>query len=141
LEIEKCLSVNELRVGNLVDWERTTHIVRGLQRPAEGKNYGLIYSNWHKALEEEPYIEPDHYHQGIWLDHKWFELLGFKHNKELNIYVRGKIDLEQIWTGSREWSVHVFENELDMGVEYVHELQNLIFILEGKDAEFDINDI
>jgi hypothetical protein len=140
IKAEKYLSINELRIGNLIDWERTTHIVRGLQSPAEGKDYGLIYSNWHDALDERPYIEPDNQHQGLFLNKNWFKLFGFKEVVG-GVWSLGKYDFEQLWTDSTEWGFHIHEKEVDLTIEYVHELQNLYFALEGKELEYDIKDI
>jgi hypothetical protein len=129
------LKSNELRVGNLVCYECTTHIVVGLS------DDGVVLTNWHKALEEHPYTDYDRNHEGIFLDEQLLRFFGFSDEKVRAVFVNGKVDLERVFSDSTEWSVHVFENELDIVVEYVHELQNIMFTLTGEELKFDINNI
>jgi hypothetical protein len=137
MEIERQLSVDELRIGNFIDWERTTHIVTGLLKTKD-KSYGRIYSNWFKGLDEKPYIGPDNQHLGIWLYDEYLLMFGFKYLDVVNIWLKDDVYLELLSYDSKVFAISVNNTLTTATVEFVHELQNLWFALKGEELTYDL---
>lgn len=137
----------ELRIGNYVYYEHTTHIVSGVHG-------NKVYSWWVKdgqpVIEyeakdisgtqvENPYIDVISQHEPIPLTEEWLVKFGFKITGQTphpnNIWtVYGeecKFELEHII------SFFLYDNKcFGTEVKYIHQLQNLYFALTGEELTF-----
>lgn len=125
------MEAKELRIGNYIDYEKTTHIIQSLEA------YSCV-SNWIGENEmPSPY---DHYYEeidGIKLTQLLLLKLGFE---KIGINYR-KIDnkgfefcLWKKWD-SDTFGIRVFT--FIKNIEYVHQLQNLYFALTGEELKLN----
>jgi len=148
------MKATELRIGNLVAYEATTHIVCGIKDDR-------IYSWWFKdgqavieqapkdasgVMEDNPYIDSVEHYQPIPLTEQWLINWGFERGGydllfwELPldkgcIEIMGDDDL-----GSYVWNWHETAiNQLDekahhqIEIKHVHQLMNLYHALSGQE--------
>lgn len=123
--------IEELRIGNYVDYEATTHIITGL--------YGQTIQSWW-VNKGKPVIEmipkdisgvkvPDYYldsienHKPIVLTDEWFEKFNYK------LSDNGEFTLRKASAG--RYDVLLGEYYLT-SLQYIHEYQNLCFDLFGN---------
>jgi hypothetical protein len=133
----------ELRSGNLLYYEHTTHIVSGV-------NDDFIYSwwikegkpviEWKENGEKNPYIDIISHYEPIPLTDEWMFNFGFKKHKA----GMGGADM---WQGMSGWGINsdewLFRGDTKGGLKlvgyfntnilYVHQLQNLYFDLTGEE--------
>lgn len=123
------IDAKDLRIGNLVWYECTTHVVRGV---IQG---GLVLSNWWKAPNEYYYSAPIDEHESISLTKEWLLRAGFSRNecyKNL-VFEKGCMQLE--WVKSA-W---IDGNDcVPIKIDTVHQLQNLYHALTGEELEIDL---
>jgi len=146
------MKTTELRIGNYVYYEHTTHVVYGI----EGKNLytwwvndgkpNIEYENEDGKQIENPYADIIDRHEPIPLTEEWLLKLGFSPEG----YKKGYIGIEHkaggmitdfvltypykigdfqkhfIWEHSK-WKYN--------SIEYVHQLQNLFFALTEQELE------
>lgn len=125
------MKANELRIGNLVNDEETTHIVVGVD------NY-YVKSYWHKDIKEETLYEtPISQIKPIILTEEWLIKFGFERNNldENNTWLNLKY---RYLNFSSDESVNFNKvylslNKMDITCKYVHQLQNLYFALTGEE--------
>jgi hypothetical protein len=143
------LKASDLRLGNLLIYEATTHIVSGIRKDR-------VYSFWHKDTgQTDEYDAPLSWYSPIPLTDEWYqkagftktplghELLLFEHNGYRRVLsVSGDYlyiieddkddrarDLCVLWNRDRREKYAPF---------YVHELQNLYHAISGKELTFTI---
>ena len=132
----------DLRIGNYVYYENTTHIISGIMG-------SKIYSWWVKdgkpvieyeqkdiggAQVENPYIDVISRHEPIPLTEEWLIKLGIEFKDKKHLYwVKGAFNLELTEEGDVYFEV--YSHYID--VKYVHQLQNLYFALTGEELKQD----
>lgn len=149
---------NELRIGNYISYEKTTHIVTGIHG-------NRIYSWWVKegkpvieyeardisgTQEESPYMDLISQHEPIPLTEEWLIKFGFS-SKD---YKKGYIGIDHKAGGMITDFVLTYPGKIGdfqkyfiwehskfkyNTLEYVHELQNLFFILTGTELKLKEN--
>jgi hypothetical protein len=132
------LSVNELRIGNLVIYEATTHKIRELST-------NLCRTTWHK-FPVDGYIHGYSEIEPIPLTEDWFLKFGFKkfvhkpiegEEEKCEEYCIGKISIVD-W-GNGFILSNSFSFDLRVKLEYVHQLQNLYWCLCGEELTLKSN--
>lgn len=134
------MEATDLRIGNLVDYENTTHVVTGIDG-------ATIKSEWLKARHDS-YKDDISEHLGILITEEWLARFGLKkmigYSKETS---KNKY-LEVAWNDKDKWYV-MFRNThigsstrylddyvcLRTDLKYIHELQNLYFAISGRELE------
>jgi hypothetical protein len=141
------METNELRIGNYVYYEHTTHVVSGVHG-------NIVYSWWVKdgkpVIEyeakdssgtqvENPYMDVVSQYEPIPLTEEWLEKLGltkstldndFEPNEpKWYSWIKGAFNLE-IQENSEIW-FEVYSHYIH--VKWVHQLQNLYFALTGEE--------
>lgn len=140
------IHTNELRIGNLIEYEKTTHIVCGMKD-------NMIYSWWFKngkpvieeiqkdisgVLVNDPYFDFCENHNPIPLTHELLPKLGFE------LFPWGWVS--KVSEGRRSLRITInnyFEREgqASLKIEFVHQLQNLYFVLTGEELSIGSNGI
>lgn len=136
----------DIRIGNYVYYEHTTHIVSGIHG-------NKVYSWWVKdgepvieyeakdisgTLEENPYMDVISQYEPIPLTEEWLIKLGFEKLTDSNdgfknttyTYTKG-ISFIVYFDGIRLSTNFWMGNEK----HYVHQLQNLFYVLSGKELK------
>ena len=128
------MKANELRIGNYVNYEQTTHLITCI-------NIDYSISLWvDKRGEEHLYQHQNNEIKPIPLTEEWLIKFGFKHsNKDwyelndtniyegtLNICLKQKCSTLTCMSGKNELM-------LCKPFDYVHQLQNLYFALTGEE--------
>ena len=143
------IQANELRIGNYIDYEKTTHIVDGVKD-------NIVYSYWIKDLEQSDlYICENNIIDPIELTEEWLVKFGFLKHKENGRYgYKYYIPiLDYNYVVERdfnEYQSHFFGieytdcpdpkddyifNSFSFDLKYIHQLQNLYFALTGKELK------
>lgn len=113
----------ELRIGNLVNYEQTIHIITGI-----AKNH--TSSVWVGDLTLK-YIHKNEWIKPIKINEWWLLMLGLiKQEGWQNNYSNGLITLELNYSKTRWYDV---KNNIPL--DYVHELQNLYYCLTGNELD------
>jgi hypothetical protein len=130
------MKTNELRIGNLVNYNNLANSVRGID-----ETYIELFDNTYAYIDN---IEP------IPLTGDWLEKFGFKSiDKQSNLFYSSKLiritlPTSRCTSGVCYVSVRgckVFNNEnyfragINLKIKYVHQLQNLYFVLTGKELK------
>ena len=111
------MKATELRIGNIVDLgSRIAKIIE------------IGYSSWVVVDLEKTQDTIEDYErvQGLVLIDEWFEKFGF--------YKEG--DISKYWTLNNVdiWELNGgFANDLDIPIQYIHQLQNLYFALTNEE--------
>lgn len=136
----------DIRIGNYVYYEHTTHIVSGIHG-------NKVYSWWVKdgepvieyeskdisgTLEENPYMDVISQYEPIPLTEEWLIKLGFEKLTDSNdgfknttyTYTKG-ISFIVYFDGIRLSTNFWMGNEK----HYVHQLQNLFYVLSGEELK------
>lgn len=128
------MKAEELRIGNYINWEQTTHIVSGLP------NFNLVRSYWIKdsiAQTEEEYQGFIEEAKPIPLNEEWLLKLGFVKEKGM-LHGLDKFKLflpcinKPILTYSQR-SISVSNGSFSLEMKYVHQIQNLYYALTGEE--------
>jgi hypothetical protein len=117
------MKASELRIGNLVYVsDNETNIIFKQITPINIHNL-MHLTKWDKSpidIEFEP----------IPLTEEWLLKLAFKKDGTNAIF----------WTLNNVdvWELNgVFANDLDLPIQYIHQLQNLYFALTGKELDYE----
>lgn len=132
----------ELRIGNYLYYEHTTHIVSGVHG-------NKVYSWWVKdgqpVIEyeakdisgtqvENPYIDVISQHEPIPLTEEWLLKFGFDiKDKDRLDWVKGAFNLERSNEDNDKFCFEVYSHYIPL--DYVHQLQNLYFALTGEELK------
>jgi len=139
------MKVEELRIGNYINWEQTTHVVSGLP------NLNMISSYWVKdniPQEENEYRGFIKEAKPIPLNEEWLLKFDFEPFFGLGLVKRGLSMDGTVAHFSFDYcrlgeQANYLENddfvEIPMEVKYVHQLQNLYYALTGE--ELTLNEI
>lgn len=123
---------NEIRVGNIICFEATAHVVREIHRE-------IVLHTWAPsggARYYSPYEEID----GFPLMLDWIPKLGFILREKVWVFqpplenIGWRLSpsiVEDVWTLSRG------DNEIAL-VRYIHEVQNIYFALTGEEIKIDL---
>ena len=125
----------DLRIGNYVYYEHTTHIVSGIHG-------NKVYSWWVKngepvieyergGVEENPYMNLISQHESIPLTEEWLIKLGFEKNITTDLYPTFSYDILNVNDGI----VYVLNYGFVNHIKYVHQVQNLYFTLTGEELK------
>ena len=142
------MTPQDLRIGNYVYYEHTTHIISGIMG-------GKVYSWWVKdgkpvieyeqkdiggAQVENPYMDVISRYEPIPLTEEWLVKFGIELNFEelengskLLSWVKGAFNLEIDKDGKICFEVYSHYIE----VKYVHQLQNIYFTLTEEELKQD----
>lgn len=120
------LKANELRLGNLVNYEQTTHYITLIDR------LGFIETRWIKQpINELNYTSSIDIIKPIELTEEWLIKFGFyKKNGYgfINITMKGGL------YNSLNNDCYIYNYYgLQLNCKYVHQLQNLYFALTGSE--------
>ena len=129
----------DLRIGNYVYYEHTTHIVDGIY---ENKVYSWWVKNGEPVIEYEmkdiggamvknPYRDVISQYEPIPLTEEWLIKLGFKKNITTDLYPTFSYDILNVNDGI----VYVLNYGFVNHIKYVHQLQNLYFVLTGEELK------
>lgn len=130
----------ELRIGSLVMYENTTHIIREL-----GTN--SVSHNWLGSPNEVPYISGYEDISGIPITPDVLEKCGFDKEK-IASFNQNHISRETYLQKKSgfDWRMRLYlDNETcywmvnyskSVEVRYLHELQNLVFSLSGEELNY-----
>lgn len=113
----------ELRIGNLVNYEQTTHVIASIDK-------GYASSYWNKDSEKELYRHSLIYISPIPLT----EEILFK--CKFNFKKLGFPDLA-VSHGMFSKEIHFVTGNYHLKIEFVHQLQNLYFLFTGKELEIE----
>ena len=135
----------ELRIGNYIYYEHTTHIVSGVHG-------NRVYSWWVKDGEpvieyeakdisgtqvEAPYMDVISQYEPIPLTEEWLLKLGFKKNITTDLYPTFSYDILNV----NDDIVYVLNyGFVNRRFKYVHQLQNLYYTLSGKELKINKQD-
>ena len=139
------MKAEELRIGNYINWEQTTHIVSGLP------NLNFVRSYWVKddiVKDQEEYQGFIEEAKPIPLDEDWLLKFGFEFQEDES--PRGmKLYVNNDWSFCILEEFGTFSYAETQGEDYeyfdvkclrtVHQLQNLYYALTGE--ELTINEI
>lgn len=130
---------SDLRIGNYVYYEHTTHIVDGIY---ENK----VYSWWVKdrepvieyemkdvggAMVKNPYRDAVNRYEPIPLTEEWLIKLGFEKNITTDLYPTFSYDILNVNDGI----IYVLNYGFVSHIKYAHQLQNLYFTLTGEELK------
>ena len=129
------IAANELRVGN---WYTSTK----WQKPVRCELSDI--AEIHHRLEgaEEKYANVDEIFQSIPLSEEWLQKLGFTNKDDLNWWdmpggnnhkAHHIMQMVNAWTWFIDFDDTGDNTHLVKGFNYVHELQNLCFVLTGEE--------
>ena len=137
------MKLQDLRIGNYVVYEATTHIVSAIGRSG-------VYSWWVKDGEpvieyrlldadgkqvEDPYFDQISNYEPMPITEEWLLKFGFE-NWDKNKWV----DSNSVLTISKnDDNFLCLINQRDVDILYVHQLQNLYFALTGKELTLKDN--
>ena len=127
------MKANELRIGNWVDYEKTTHIITAI----DSGNYGR--SRWIKQSASEPDYEHTFKEiEPIPLTPEILEKAGFYY-QELSEGLYFNEMFGYIENGKEGFIMadDMGENSLHYEIKYLHQLQNLYFALTGEELEIN----
>ncbi len=133
---------NDIRIGNYIYYEHTTHIVSGVHG-------NKVYSWWVKDGEpvieweakdisgtqvENPYMDVISQYEPIPLTEEWLMKFGFdiKDKNRLD-WVKGAFNLERSNEDDSKFCFEVYSHYIPL--DYVHQLQNLYFALTGEELK------
>ena len=124
------MKTSELRIGNIINYEATTHIVKGIKED-------IVYSYWHKD-DRRLDLFGSHIseHKPIKITEEWLLKLGFNkcnyktvyHAPNSTIFLLNGRAVKHYKRQDVEYFRMVRE---DVNIKYIHELQNLVFALTG----------
>ena len=127
------ITKNELRLGNILDFEGETCVVREI----DSSGVVVLFNN-----SEEEWIDLFQF-SGIPLTEEWLLKFGFKYGEFLNDFFINEIDgANNLWIKNQlgiKWgvSLNLFHDDLKpiflKDIKYVHQLQNLFFSLCGEE--------
>lgn len=130
------LKINDLRIGNLLNYEQTTHVVVGLL-PERGSD-GFIRTRWHRD-PADLYQAPTSHHTGIPLSEEWLERMGFTNDsysnfrKNIDEFLWLEISYEDYACTKLIEHPDLSDFGLKLKCKYVHQLQNLYFSISGEE--------
>jgi hypothetical protein len=131
------VKVEDLRVGNWVDYEHTSHYVTGIIDKS-------IYSKWPKqSTEEDDYVDMQDNYEPILLTPKILEAAGFRRDPQ-----GGHNYFDVTLIGGRKTRIRgflsegvfctIFKNERFVDVKHLHQLQNLFYSLTGEELKVQL---
>lgn len=134
------MKTKELRIGNYLYYEHTTHIVSGVHG-------NKVYSWWVKDGEpvieyeakdisgtqvENPYMDVVSQYEPIPLNEEWLEKFGFEERLGGRFFKHTWFYIDQDCAGVSGWYFRNIDG-FKYKCEYIHQLQNLYFVLTGKE--------
>lgn len=130
------MKVNELRIGNLIQWKSTGNIEIVRDIFTVGKNRCKVNSVSISDIIEIPLTEEILIKAGFekykWM---WKEDEYFNFNKTYNSTYTFSIE---IFNNEATWEYRWDRHNFDIHLKYVHQLQNLYFALTGKEIEINL---
>ena len=132
LKKNKSMNKQELRIGNYVDYEQTTHVITALLN-FSAESYWLNQGKG--EFQWEGYTCGYDELSGIPLSSEWLERFGFRKDDMLEYYCLATESGIQYVEGDKNGYLEVVldSDELPVRVRYVHQLQNLHFALTGTE--------
>lgn len=117
------MKVNELRIGNWIIYEQTSHRITGIH------DNDKISSRWRKQSDSEPdYIHSINDINPIPLTPEILEKAGFVYDSVT--YYKNNVHIGEFKSGL---FLHSVLNKVSPKIEYLHQLQNLYFALTGEE--------
>ncbi len=117
------MKANELRIGNYINDEQTTHIIVGVD------NY-CIKSYWLKDVEKECLYETQlNQIKPIPLTEEWLLKFGFEKDELGWFFKENDYCSFGLFFKDNEWLFYISDTK----IKYVHQLQNLYFALTNNE--------
>ncbi|WP_163321660.1 hypothetical protein [Draconibacterium mangrovi] len=133
---------NELRIGNLVDYEKTTHRITAINTTPKN-DYSFCESQWINEEGNEYYSHTFDLINPIPLTEEWLRKFGFD-DKE---YKPGYIGIDykdgmilsfvlckpgKLFEAQKHYTFELRDHYINP-IEYVHQLQNFYFAITGQE--------
>jgi hypothetical protein len=114
----------ELRIGNLI-WNPVQQCPCKVDMAVIGKIQADAYlkSKGSEVVEFEP----------IPLTEQWLIDFGFEYNKIYMAYLLGEFQIDTNFENTPKFSCYIEMLNEDIQIKYVHQLQNLFYILTGEE--------
>lgn len=140
------MRIEELRINNFVHWGKPIAEIKGIHTKNIGRGADL-YNHLYVKINGLPNMN---YHcvtldevDAILLNEEWLLKLGFDfirnnflfnhkeyHNNRIN---EGSFYLEPVGDAYNNWYLYHKSKMITSSIRYVHQLQNLYFILSGEE--------
>ena len=125
------IQANELRIGNWVNYEQTSHIVTGIKN-------NVIWSRWKgQENDEDEYLDDFDNYKPIPLSPEILGKCGFVRYNNTWELVSDKNERYGVWCFTiydyRESGYNYNSAEFPVKLNYLHQLQNLYFALTGEE--------
>jgi hypothetical protein len=124
------MDVEELRIGNLVNHEQTTHVIKSI-------GGDRVSSVWIRGTYNDIYNSSIKHIKPIEITEEWLVRFGFEKETirvaKIKTY---RLNGLSVWFNSDKIiSVYIGEQRVDDGckIKYVHSLQNLYYALTGEE--------
>lgn len=125
------MEVQELRIGNLVNHEQTTHVIKSI-------GGSRVSSVWIRGTDNDVYNSSIKHIKPIPLTEEWLVSFGFRRKEKIvneDVYVKGSLGIFP------DYNIVVYYVEtckdgshtIPITLKYVHQLQNLFFCLCGEE--------
>ncbi len=136
------MKLNELRIGNYIDYERTTHVVTGIKN-------NIIWSRWIKQSDDEDdYFDDEDNHQPIPLTPEILEKAGFGVPVDLSLNstastlskIIGEFNISCLFDFDGAIQVEIGDNAGSIAViiNFVHQFQNIVYYLTGEELNINL---
>ena len=136
------MKLNELRIGNLVNYEQTTHVVTGITGIS-------VHSKWYKAPDEEDYVDYIENYKPIPLTRELLYAAGFQEVPHFTVlkslvlpYKKNQFSIGGLGTANETMfykednDVVTIHNYDYHGILHLHQLQNIYYAITRTELEF-----
>lgn len=117
------IQVNELRIGNYINYEQTTHVIAELHSDK-------VLHFWEQCTSDRYFSEYQSI-KGIKLSKQWLLKLGFELDEEGTAFFHQRTGFPL----TKQFTMYAGSYIEWVKIDYVHQLQNLHFALKGKELQ------
>ena len=125
------MEVQELRIGNLVNHEQTTHVIKSI-------GGSRVSSVWIRGTDKDVYNSSIKHIKPIPLTAEWLVRFGFERKDKIvneDVYIKGSLGIFP------DYNIVVYYVEtckdgshtIPIVLKHVHQLQNFYFALTGEE--------
>lgn len=144
------MKIEDLRIGNLVSVNNKQFhpnlkgaILRVTGLHERSRN-GVVETSVNLECERETYSQFMEYIKPVALTEQWLLDLGFNQIIEKQWYLHFHDVCLTLYEDSEQYMVQIHDMEIDessiflKSIQYVHQLQNIFFILSGKEIDIKL---